>query len=176
DRVILSLFFPPMRSIPLLFLFFFFANAGNLKVRVLGRTSCQTVHDGIVGSKKVDGVKIQLWEEDLGENSVVDPDDLIDTADEVNKQGLFRLKGGQDETFNHQQFYVKIHFPCVANSTCNFVKYKKFCAQNPGEKYYMAKKQLIPKEYRFVEAPITYYIDYRMGYAHHEIDSDIPYL
>ncbi|KAF8366673.1 hypothetical protein PRIPAC_84502, partial [Pristionchus pacificus] len=163
-----------MRSILLLVLLFLIIDAGNLNVRVRGRTSCQTTENGLVSSKKVPGVKVELWERDNGENALVDADDLIDTQI-VKEKGGFLVYGGQPETFNQQEFYVKIHFPCVANSTCNFVKYKKFCEKNPGG-FYMAKKQDIPQEYRFVQANITFKIEYKMGYAHHEIDSNIPYL
>ncbi|GMT17201.1 hypothetical protein PFISCL1PPCAC_8498 [Pristionchus fissidentatus] len=65
--------------------------------------------------------------------------------------------------------------PCVANSTCNFIRYKKFCACNPSG-FYMAKKRNVPQHFRFVQEPVIFPIEYRMGYAHHEIDSDIPYV
>ncbi|GMR53268.1 hypothetical protein PMAYCL1PPCAC_23463, partial [Pristionchus mayeri] len=147
-----------------------------VEVRVRGRTSCQTtdIEKGIVSSKKVANVKVELWEKDLGEKSILDSDDLIQST-MVNDKGIFTLEGGQDEIFNLQEFYVKIHFPCVANTTCNFVKYHKYCEKHPGG-YYMAKKQDVPQELRYVEAKNTFLVDYRMGYAHHEIDSNIPFI
>lgn len=82
-----------------------------IEVRVRGRTSCQTTENGLVSSKKVPGVKVELWERDNGENAlgkiilfdyvnqlliVVDADDLIDTQI-VKEKGGFLVYGGQPE-------------------------------------------------------------------------------
>ncbi|GMR55084.1 hypothetical protein PMAYCL1PPCAC_25279, partial [Pristionchus mayeri] len=99
---------------------------------------------------KIEGAEVTLMEDDSCDR-IFPYDDLKDAA-VTNRDGLFSLKGEDNESGSREEckhkFYVSIKWPCYASKKCDNAEFRKKCHGFANGEFYTTRID-IPNEYRF---------------------------
>ncbi|GMT00023.1 hypothetical protein PENTCL1PPCAC_22197, partial [Pristionchus entomophagus] len=130
-------------------------------VKVRGRVTCEKKVDGHPFTIKIEGAKIELWENDENERGAGEDDNIAGATTDY--RGQFKVYGGQEDAYelgtfhdHAQRFYLKIFFPCkIVKKKCDKLdpEFAKYCEEKSGDELYPWSKRIdIPSHFYYTNA------------------------